>query len=1023
MRLSALTLLALVACKGDPPPSGPEPDDFVDTPLLDVQETHRWELPGLTHEAYVMRTEGSIPYLYARNRADLARIQGFVVARDRFFSMDLIRRLSQGRVSELVGDAGLATDQESRGTGMTHVVEQIMRAMDEDPELGMLADGFADGVNAYVEAVRAGDLPPPSELSLLGPFLGSLDPVELMVTWDRRDVAGVGATLVYNLGFETGDVGRAAAYARLPHTYDPSDPLYDLRSVGVVEDVWERVEPVFPVSSAPGWGISQGRRSAPAQAALPPRSDRSVPAEMLQRLQERLERIERRMGHDHEGGFGSNAWAVAGYASPDGRAYLAGDGHLPLTVPSLFYAAGLDTAHLNRGDGLTQVGLLLPGDPILAVGTNGHVAWSQTQLFGDITDWYREEIQLDASGQPQASLFQGSWRPLKRFEEVVEVADVPALGSVGRTVSWSRWTTFDGRWITEIEGEVVDEGTQPGPGEAVVNMLGTWIIPRDLDGDGVITAISFDYTGLDKSTLFGASDAFGHSETVHEFHAATRGLVAYSQNLVAVDANGSILYTGYQAVPCRTYLPRNPDGSWVEGADPSLLLDGTTYGGFEIPVRGGLVDESHAQDPYRCVVPHAEYPTSIDPPEGYVMTANNDIGHISTDGSLYDDPWYIGGPWLEGYRGQRIVELLEQAIEEGWADEEGMARIQGDHYSRLAEQLLPVYLEALDWARAEPDPSDEAAVRAHALYLEHQERIEEATERLVDWQASGLWARSGVVTFYQPQLEPGDKEAAVATMIFNAWMGRFVNLVLEDEGWRGVYRPTGDTGRTRTLMRMLRGRGPGNPEGLASWNPDTEESAFFDVLGTPEIETSDEIAIRAMVDALAFLESPPTSRYQGGFGTPDMDQWLWGLRHVVRFESILGELLSPDDDLGFLVDAFSITTDVLPVADDLPAGDPRRPLDWFPRNGDHLNVDASNPGFGGVDFSYGAGPVFRMVIGLGPQGNTGRNILPGGQSGLRDSPFYADQAALWLGNQTWPMHMTVDEVIAASSGRETFVPR
>ena len=50
------------------------------------------------------------------------------------------------------------------------------------------------------------------------------------------------------------------------------------------------------------------------------------------------------------------------------------------------------------------------------------------------------------------------------------------------------------------------------------------------------------------------------------------------------------------------------------------------------------------------------------------------------------------------------------------------------------------------------------------------------------------------------------------------------------------------------------------------------------------------------------------------------------------------------------------------------------------------------------------------------------NILPGGQSGLTDSPYYADQAALWLGNETWPMRTTVDQVIAGATGRETFLP-
>src|SRR4029079_17880317 len=116
----------------------------------------------------------------------------------------------------------------------------------------------------------------------------------------------------------------------------------------------------------------------------------------------------KRLGHDHALGWGSNAWAVAGAATTDGRALVAGDGHLPLSIPSLFYQIGLDTSVLGDGD-THQMGLVFPGMPVMAVGTNGQVGWSQTQLMGDITDWYREELQLDANGKPGASLFQGGF--------------------------------------------------------------------------------------------------------------------------------------------------------------------------------------------------------------------------------------------------------------------------------------------------------------------------------------------------------------------------------------------------------------------------------------------------------------------------------------------------------------------------------------------------------------------------------------------------------------------------------------
>ena len=714
------------------------------------------------------------------------------------------------------------------------------------------------------------------------------------------------------------------------------------------------------------------------------------------------------MGHDHDHGFGSNAWAVAGSATRDGRSLLAGDGHLPLSIPSLFYAIGMDTSVLGGGD-THQVGLVLPGLPTLAVGTNGDVAWSQTQLFGDITDWYAEELVLDADGRPAASVFAGATRPLVAIDETYTIADVPILGSDGRTETWTRYTTFDGRLLAEVEGRDAAPGDPLAPGEALINVAGAWVVPGDIDGDGVVTAVSVDHTAFDEGNILAVSDRFGHATSVAEFQDATRGLVAYSQNIIAADRSGSIFYTGYQAVPCRGYLPRQPDGSWTPGADPTQLIDGTQDPGFTIPVAAdGQVIEGDP-DPTRCVVPFDEYPQVIDPPSGYVLTANNDIGCISVDGSLTDDPWYIGGPWLEGYRAKRIDERLADSV--GTADIATMVDIQADHHSNVAEQFLPIVLASYDRVLASAPGEDPSLDRARAAIDADADAMDEAVTRLRAWSAAGLPARSGVETFYAA-VEPGDLEHSVATSLWHAWISKVIARTLDDERFPSVYHPTGDTGRTRLLTKMFGGRGPGNPRGLASYHPDTEESVFFDIRDTPERETSDEVVVLALADALAALAAPPNDDNQGGYGTDDMSQWLWGLRHVVRFESLLTEVFGSEPSLSFLTDPFNIDTDRLPLADDLPVGDPRRELRWFPRHGDMLAVDAANPGFGTDDHSYGSGPVFRMVIALGPDGAEGVNALPGGQSGLNTSPYFDDQAALWLGNQTLPMHTTVDAALA-----------
>ena len=195
------------------------------------------------------------------------------------------------------------------------------------------------------------------------------------------------------------------------------------------------------------------------------------------------------------------------------------------------------------------------------------------------------------------------------------------------------------------------------------------------------------------------------------------------------------------------------------------------------------------------------------------------------------------------------------------------------------------------------------------------------------------------------------------------------------------------------------------------------------MLSTEEIETSHEVALTALVDALDFWASEPGEDGVGGVGSDDPEDWLWGLRHLVRFSSVLGEFLDDEDPLmAVLLADFSIDPDMIPLADDIGSDDPRADLPGFPRHGDYFNVDSGNPGGGGPGLQYGDGPVMRFAVELDPAGFRAVNVIPGGQSALTDSDHFADQIPLWLANEAPPCHFAVDDVAANAVGRELFQP-
>ncbi|WP_236519818.1 penicillin acylase family protein [Sandaracinus amylolyticus] len=1016
------------SCEDDPAPVDAGSDAGPQTILHSVPETERFTIPCLSEEAQIVRTEMNVPHIYAASREDAFCALGFVMARDRFFQMDLTRRLSQGRLSELLGDAALATDIEERMKGGAFVTDLQTNALTDDEAREV--DAFAAGINAYVAAASNGDVPLPSEVRLGAALLGAgTRPWSLLHEWDRRDVIACGVTVLYSTSFETGDVGRDRDHARVDTLFEGM-PDRALRLAGVRQDVMERYAPPRDTSSASGWGLETASKSARVTRRRGrARHHASVETAVMDRLTEHLERIVARMPRTPGEGYGSNVWAVAGSSTPDGRSLLSGDGHLQLSVPALFWQVGIDTAFLSEGaDDTRLLGATIPGLPTIGVGTNGHVAWSQTAYFADVTDWYREEIVLGEDGLPRGARFQGEERALARVDEEYEIADVPALDSVGRTETIARFTTFDGRWITSIEGETVEDGAER-PASAV-NMMGEWIVPGDVDGDGVVSAVSFDYGPFDGGVLLRAFRLFGLAENVEDYRQAMRHFIGYGGSMMASDTAGDVLYSAYHAVPCRSYLPR--DGTtnrWIEGADPRRLIDGTQYGGWSIPLTAeGRVDEAAAAtDPDGCAVPFDEWPQALSPARGYVQHANNDPGAIATDGDLFDDPHYIGGPWIEGYRASRIAQRLEQAIAAERATIAEMQDIQGDHRSNLGEEWVPLFLEELERARttAAGTPAEGTSdARVAAMWRAEQAAFEDVEGRLRAWRDADYPTPSGVETFYStPAAE--DRAHAIATTIFGTWFPRFVRGTLDDEGIPGGLSPavTGDTYRMQTMLLLVRGRGPGNPESLGSYEPTREESVFFDDVATTETETSHEIVVRALRDALVFLRSEPSAPGEGGFGSDDPDDWIWGLRHGVRFESLLADFLGDDPMFSVFVDNFSITPERIDLADGIGEGDPRAGLTFFPRPGDQFDVDAANPGLSGERFTHGSGPVFRMVIALGgEQGVEGWNVIPGGQSGITQSEHFDDQVRLWLGNETIPMRWHVEDVVEGGVGREVLVP-
>src|SRR5262245_41954326 len=69
------------------------------------------KLKGLAATVRVIRATHGVPHIFAGDLKDAARALGYLHAQDRFFQMDISKRVTEGRLAEIIGSRGLALDR------------------------------------------------------------------------------------------------------------------------------------------------------------------------------------------------------------------------------------------------------------------------------------------------------------------------------------------------------------------------------------------------------------------------------------------------------------------------------------------------------------------------------------------------------------------------------------------------------------------------------------------------------------------------------------------------------------------------------------------------------------------------------------------------------------------------------------------------------------------------------------------------------------------------------------------------
>jgi penicillin amidase len=348
---------------------------------------------GLKARVRITRDALGVPTIEAGNRFDLAYGTGFVHGQDRYFQMDLSRRLAAGELAELFGPVALDEDRKTRLFRLRSVARTVLAEASE-PQRALLV-AYARGVNAGLASLKSR----PWEYWVLGA------PPR---PWQAEDTVLVTYAMWWDLQSE--DWGyerlRQAVNARLGGPECGGGWKCALGFLYPERTEWDA--PVGMEAPAPPGGI-------PPPDALDIRDAHPAPDAHAARAAAASAELNSRAG--------SNNWAVTGHLTATGAALVANDMHLSLRVPIVWYRARLRvSAEGAGGGGLDLIGATLPGAPILVAGSNTHIAWGFTNSAGNWMSVTR--VPCTAVGADSLTTAAGA-QPLTVVRERIRVKGSP----------------------------------------------------------------------------------------------------------------------------------------------------------------------------------------------------------------------------------------------------------------------------------------------------------------------------------------------------------------------------------------------------------------------------------------------------------------------------------------------------------------------------------------------------------------------------------------------------------------------
>ncbi len=358
------------------------------------------KLKGLKQEVSVFFDDYGVPHIYGQNAEDAYFALGYVHAQERLFQMEMMRRVSAGRLSEILGSSLLDVDKFFRMLGLAeHAEESAKRFLSDNKEpFQQTALAYLAGINSYIENGKT-----PLEFRLIGIQKEKYTAKDMYLIVDYM-------SFVFQMAFKT-DPLMSKIQKKLGDNY-----LKDLALDYVNGTLKASSHPMDSIHQTVGTEKKSSLNFQNIQDKLP------IPVWL-----------------------GSNSWALAPQKSTSGKVLFENDTHIGYGQPAVWYEAHLEYP------GFRFYGNYLAGFPFAPIGHTPELAWGLTIFENDDLDFFHEKTD---SLHVNKIWFVDHWEDLQLRTEVIKVKDSSDVSIVVRN-------SHHGPVCSDVMGDFRDVTTDP----------------------------------------------------------------------------------------------------------------------------------------------------------------------------------------------------------------------------------------------------------------------------------------------------------------------------------------------------------------------------------------------------------------------------------------------------------------------------------------------------------------------------------------------------------------------------------